>query len=109
MDLQNHIDDLLDRLEVALEFTKWKRVDEFVWEYTGTQGFFTVVPDLLSYEENDKIVTKIWLMINERAFSDVMKQELFNCLKPFRDEDYRGSNYWINPDYPIGYWYNHTL
>lgn len=110
MDLSSHIDGLLERLEETLEFTNWKRVDEYVWEYTATQGYFVVEPVMLSYDENDKFVTKIWLKITERVFSDdAMKEELFNCLKPFKDEDYGGSAYFINPDYPKGYWYNHTL
>lgn len=109
MDLQNHINDLLERLEEALEFTKWKRKDEFLWEYEGNSCYFVLQPDLLTYEESDKYVTKIWFKITDRSFSDQTKEELFSHLNPFKDQDYNGPYYWINPDYPKGYWYNHTL
>jgi hypothetical protein len=108
MDLTNHIDDLLNRLEEKLEFSNWKRKDKYYWE-NGKSGYFAITPDLLEYEENGKFVTKIWFKIRERAFSDESKKEFFDVIKPFKDEDYSGPYYWINPDYPKGYWYNHTL
>ena len=109
MDLSNHLESQLNAIEVALKETKWKRKDEFLWEYEGNNCYFELEPELLTYDENGKYVTKIWFKITGKAFSDETREELFSYLKHFMDQDYNGPYYWINPDYPKGYWYNHTL
>ena len=115
MDLEPHIEDLIHKTELALKATDWKRTDKYLFEFRKNKTvfehssiYFLIEPDILNYEESNQYVAKIWLKIHG-AFSDEAKQILFNCLTPFKDEDYRGYYYWINPYYPQGYFYNHVL
>ena len=89
-------------------------------------------PELLTYNENRKDVTIPWIAVRleiEDTFNDVRQLlkwfvDIFKNIGyvPFHDEDatvgyYRkkqGKGYatyelFINPDYPNGYWVNHTL
>jgi hypothetical protein len=90
-------------------------------------------PELLTYSENNEEITTPWICVrlelenpNPEIEGDLLKwisnrfSEIEN--KPFYDEDaYRGNwrkeerrgwnkyKMYINPDYPEGYWENHTL
>lgn len=114
MDLTSEIERLLNSLNELLKGTGWERRDTYYFEYLpNSSGNFKNLPDscfsvdtvILSYGGKKEI----WLKIGSRSFTFNGMQSLFSKIKTFKDEDYRGQNYFVNPDYPNGAWENHIL
>ena len=100
--------------------------------YRNTLGV-VLYPELLEYREDGEYVITPWICakIELESLDENIEREIVKWLKstleetkltPFKDEDsfagcstrHRGKGYsiiklYINPDYPDGYWENHTL
>lgn len=121
MNLNNEIDRLINKLEELLKNSNWKRRDTYYFEYKPNsksgvtknfnlpEAYISFSPEILYYQKKSENIAEIWLKSYEFDLTEESEDELFNIVKPFRDQDYRGNKFWINPDYPNGYWCNHTL
>ena len=137
MDLSQHIYDLMSRTIQCFVSHGWVQEDigyvrapeDLHVDFKGVM----MKPRILYYYEtrNQNPVAKIWIQCSVFLPRDVdvnlnikkLKQYLSKFdLKPFRDEDaYYGMfvrstdktgtelMFYLNPDYPNGYWENHTL
>ena len=121
MNLNNEIDRLVDKLQELLINTQWVRKDTYYFEYKPNskpsvtksfnlpEAYISFAPRILYFQKDNQNWAEIWLQNYEYDLSDESLRELFNVVKPFRDQDYSGNKFYINPDYPNGYWCNHTL
>ena len=115
------IDEMYDELRVAMQKAGWETMDIGYFEYnrnskpnnhgkmTMPESWLVLYPDLLSYEEDGENQQKIWFKSGDNEMTNESKEKLFDILRPFKDEDYRGKNFWVSPEYPDGYWNNHSL
>ena len=105
-------------------------------DYRKKRAFFVLYPELLSYYSKDGWVTIPWIcckvdVTNHQSIGEKEHREMvrwfvgeleFAGYKPFHDEDaFAGYatriknrhetilKTYINPDFPEGYWSNHTL
>ena len=121
MNLIPQINLSLNKLEELLKNSNWIRKDWGYWEYKPNSrpnlnsnfclpgGYVSFAPDILYFDKDHKSWAEIWLKFHEFDLTEDSKNELFSIVKPFKDEDYRGNKFWINPFYPNGYWNNHAL
>ena len=122
MNLEPMIEDMYLKIEDMLETVGWERWDVGYFVYnrntrlnnhgkrTLPESSIVLYPVLLSYWENGKSITKIWFKSKDSGqITDKARQKIFSAMKPFKDEDYRGDDFWINPEYSDGYWCNHAL
>jgi len=122
INLEPIIEDMYQRMTNILKTVGWERKDLGYFEYNlnskkNNNGIFNLpessivlFPVLLEYSKENKQIIEIWFKSeNSCVITEKAKQEIFKVLKPFKDEDYIGDNFWINPDYPDGYWQNHVL
>ena len=122
MNLEQMIEEMYLKMEDMLNLVGWERQDEGYFVYNKKTRFnnhgkcnlpgssIVLYPVLLSYWENEKNVTKIWFKSKDAGpMLEEARQKIFSAMKPFRDQDYRGDDFWISPEYPGGYWNNHAL
>jgi hypothetical protein len=121
LNLDNFIEQLYDDLATILETVGWVRKDQGYFEYNpnakrnynGTptlpESYLVLYPVLLHYEEHGEYQCQIWFKSGDRDMSEEARDKLFEVLKPFKDQDYSGIDFWVNPAYPDGYMCNHSL
>jgi len=113
----------------------WQREGEnILWKrIRGKEYFITLVPQILYFHFNERQRAIPWIAV--KTFSDpdnplprfvlqeIIEDLYYSGLKPFYDEDAwkkffrRGKTRfgedvfacYVNPDFPKGYWENHTL
>lgn len=123
LDLTNYIENnLYQNLNNMLKNnkSKWNCVDEGYYEYGehGKKDFSWLVlyPEILHYDYNsyeEKGISRqrsvLWLRSGDKEVTQEALDDLFKIVKPFKDEDYSGNDFWINPLVPDGWWCNHSL
>jgi len=121
IDLCPYLDKLYELLADLLDGTGWSMVDRGLFEYNfGTypnddveiklsSGHVVLYPSILEYWEGEQYIETVWLRCDDYIWSAEAKKKFFDVVPYFKDEDYNGLSFWINPLYPDGYWCNHVL
>ena len=122
MNLEPMIEEMYIKMTELLNKVGWERRDPGYFEFnrgsrqnnrgqmTLAEASIVLYPDLLSYHEDGKHITKLWFKsMDAGPITEKAKQAIFKVMKPFKDEDYAGNDFWVNPNYPDGYWTNHVL
>lgn len=81
----------------------------FEYENELNRSWVVLYPIILTYELNNKIACYIWFKSGDKQMSEDSSASLFKIMKPFKDQDYMGSDFWINPYFPNGHFENHIL
>ena len=95
-------------LASKLKKNKWRHCADMYFEYVDG-SWISFVPDILNYFVDGQCCKAIWLRRYESDLTKEAFESIFSCCKPFRDDDYSGGNFWINPLIPEGYSENHVL
>ena len=136
IDLWPYVEKDLDQVCLALTTKGWQREDENILskEIRRKRYAITLVPRLLYYYFQNAHRAIPWIAVRIINYSDdhpiptfvlqeILEDLYYSNLKPFYDEDAWKGFFskektrfgediyicYINPDFPTGYWENHTI
>jgi len=129
-DLSKQIDiDTIKIIKLLMKFD-WVQKDEALMAHKDFRSGVVIFPKLLYYNQDKIDQVHVWMQCRFESTEEEVKNmvdyfrgifEKFD-FKPFKDEDaHRGNftlrkrlpfteaSFYLNPDYPSGYWENHTI
>ncbi len=133
LNLTNSIENDKELIREYFKNLDWKCIDTDAFEIPNLHVFVILSQEIIDYSDKTKFKKEVWIKcivdFNEKNVDEVVNYFLklfkFSKYKPFKDEDacklyftkafpkydkdtYRMA-FFLNPDYPNGYWDNHAI